>query len=124
MNRQQIRREQRKRDVSYSMTAESIHRVQEEAYKKAREELQAKRKEDIIKSFEMTLCVFMLYLRDSLGFGKKRLEGAMEKIVNIFNDWSAGLFSVSDVLDSIEEETGFKLCFDTDFKDRKIKLKK
>ena len=134
MTRQERRRLERQKNTTYNVSSTQIRQIQQEAFKEAYTEIE-KRQHDLInaKAKESTRDAFllMLYLplwvnRNHLGFGKKRILSYVEKLIEAFNDWEDGLFSLEDIIDTIEEETGFILEVDPDMyeKETKITLKK
>lgn len=111
------------KQTTYNLSQDSIRTIQQQAYEEARREFSKKRKDDLVESFAMTLSIFMLFLRDEYKFGEKRIARAVEKFVELHNDWSAGSFNTDDVIEAIEDETGYKLEFNLDLNNRKINLK-
>lgn len=133
MNRQQRRREKRKeekKDVVYNLTQNNIQAIHVEARKQAFQEFKLKQKElfneyakkAIDESFELSLGIFLLFLRDKHGYGGRRLRRSMEELVEYYNDWSKERFSIKDVVDTIKEETGYSFNFETNLENREIKL--
>ena len=55
----------------------------------------------------LTLGLPIMALRDEFGFGRQRLERFMEKTIEIYEDYQNGLFTLQEVKDTIEAETGF-----------------
>lgn len=51
----------------------------------------------------------LLVLRDEFGFGKKRLERFMDKAVEMLVDVSDERLDYQDMIETIEEETGYKI---------------
>ena len=134
MTRQERRRLEREKNTTYNVSSTQLKQLQEEAFKEAYEQVERKQHNLInAKAKESTRDAFllMLYLplwvnRNHLGFGKKRMLSYVEKLVEAFNDWEDGLFSLTDIIDTIEEETGFILEVEPDMyeKETKITLKK
>ena len=46
----------------------------------------------------------------------------MEELVEYYNDWTKKRFNIKDVLEAVEEETGYKFDFECDVNKREIKL--
>lgn len=50
----------------------------------------------------------IMYLRDELGYGKKRLERFMDYVETMLADIGMERLNFKDMIDVIEEETGYK----------------
>lgn len=91
MNQKKLKRKIMKQEVK--LTNEKVYQIKQEATKQA---------------LTMILPLAMLALRDSEGFGKKRLLRFHDKILEINQDMNDGRLNLADIESVIGAEVGIK----------------
>ena len=130
MNRQELRRKNRKKSKTYTLTSDQIatmtKEIEEKAYNTFNSEfnklVKEQAKECTMQAFQQTFYIPLLVLRN-MGWGKKRLTRFAEELINQYEMYEEKLYSSSDVKDMIRDETGIDIDFVLDFKDQKSKIK-
>lgn len=97
------RKERRKKGVklpakTYTLNELQIQKLKNDAVTTAIEKAQV-----------VVLYNTLLVLRDEYGFGKKRLESFTEQWFELLDGVQEGFLDFKDMIDTIEDETGFKI---------------
>lgn len=102
LSRAEKRRMARERDraqKTYTLTQNQIDQLKKEATLEATK-----------KAFIIILGFPMLALRDQFGFGKKRLNEFMGKMLDIYDAYEEGYITLEDLHETINKETGVKIA--------------
>lgn len=57
-------------------------------------------------SWKVFLILGLFALHDDFGFGKKRLEMFVAKVVDLLDSYDKGYISIDDLYDTLKKETG------------------
>lgn len=98
MNRSEKRRSERlieKKQKVYTLTQAQIDKLKEDATMEATK-----------RAFSIMLGFPLLALRDTFGFGKKRLTLFTDKVFEIYEAYNDDYIDLEDLHRTIEEETG------------------
>ena len=98
MTRAEIRREQKKKTVTYTLTMEQINAIKREAIEEA-----------TLAAMKLLIGLPIMANRDLFGHGKSRLEKLADKIFDLYDSYEKGFISMQDIEDTIFEETGMKI---------------
>lgn len=101
MNRPEKRRQDRllsKQTKTYTLTQAQIDKIKEEATKAATK-----------RAFVIMLGLPLLALRDTFGFGKKRLTRFTDKVFEIYEAYNDDRLNLEDLHKTIENETGVSI---------------
>lgn len=60
----------------------------------------------ITTSWRVTLLLALWALHDDFGFGKKRLEQFIAKVVDLLDSYTRGYVNLDDLYDTLKKETG------------------
>ena len=104
MNRQELRRKNRKKSKTYTLTSDQIatmtKEIEEKAYNTFNSEfnklVKEQAKECTMQAFQQTFYIPLLVLRN-MGWGKKRLTRFAEELINQYEMYEEKLYSSSDV---------------------------
>lgn len=130
MNRQELRRKQRQKNTTYTMTAEQLATIAAEGEKQAyqtmkdglNQQLLEEGKRLTLQAYQQTFFIPLLVLRNE-GWGKVRLKRFAQSMIDQMEMLEEDYFSSKDVQEMIKEETGLDLRFDLDFKNQKSTIK-
>ncbi len=99
MNRKQRRECGVKGHVkTYTLTDAQIQRIKEEAAQKAAK-----------KAFTAMLGLPLITLMDEFGFGKKRLERFMNKLLGEYKCFDEGYITLKEIAGIVKDETGVEI---------------
>ena len=86
----------------YTVTYEQIEGYVKKGYEQG--------KKDAIKTAsEYSMAVPMIILRDTFGFGKKRLLKYHDAFLDMYDSISRGYLNLRDIVQTIKEETGVEI---------------
>lgn len=60
-------------------------------------------------AMQLTIGFSLLALRDEFGFGAKRMDKFIDKVKELVDYYSEDYFSLEDMVDIVEKETGIKV---------------
>ncbi len=63
-------------------------------------------KEAVNQSFTLMMGLPLMALRDEFGFGTERLKRFSDKLLDVYDSFDKGFFTLEDVKKTIYEETG------------------
>ena len=118
MTRQERRRKARKKNTTYTMTAEQLASIAAEGEKQAfrtmrdglNQQLNEEGKRLTLQAFQQTFYIPLLVLRNE-GWGKVRLKRFAEAMVDQMEMFEEDYFNSKDVKEMIKEETGLNFKF-------------
>lgn len=96
--RRQAERETAKKQKTYTLTVAQIEQMKKEATMDATK-----------RAFLMMMGFPLLTLRDKFGFGKKRLNQFMDKMLDLYEAYENDYVDLDDLNNTILEETGVTL---------------
>lgn len=83
---------------TYNLTVEQIEAMKKKAVDEALE-----------MAWELTLCIPTMALHDVFGFGEKRLDRFLEKVLYLYDSFAAGYFTLEDARKMLHEESGYSI---------------
>lgn len=130
MTRQQRRRNKRKKDTTYNLTAAQISSMAAEAENKAynrmknglNQQIKDEGRDLTLQAFQQTFYIPLLVLRNE-GWGKIRLKRFAEAMIEQVEMFEEKYFNSKDVEEMIKDETGIDLKFELDFKNQRSTIK-
>ena len=130
MTRQERRRKARKKNTTYTMTAEQLASIAAEGEKQAfrtmrdglNQQLNEEGKRLTLQAFQQTFYIPLLVLRNE-GWGKVRLKRFAEAMVDQMEMFEEDYFNSKDIKEMIKEETGLTLSFELDHKNKRSTIK-
>lgn len=96
------RREKKGKTPTYNFTMEQIHAMTKQATDKAT-------KEAVKALIELTLGLPVMVMRDKHKWGKKRAGQLVDDIMELYNEYEAGDFTLEDVREVLWEEAGIRI---------------
>lgn len=93
-----LARGEAKKQKVYTLTQAQIDQMKDEVTMQASK-----------RAMLMVMAVPLVALRDTFGFGEKRLERYMEKFITIWECYEADYVSLEDLMTIIETETGLQI---------------
>lgn len=130
MTRQERRRKARKKNTTYTMTAEQLATIAAEGEKQAlrtmqdglNQELKEEGKRLTLQAFQQTFYIPLLILRNE-GWGRKRLKRFADKMVEQIDMFEDKYYTSEDVREMLKKEAGIDIKFKLDFKNQKSNIK-
>lgn len=96
--RRRAEREQRKAQKTYNITQGQLGKIKKQATDEA-----------IEIAFILMLGLPLMALRDKFSFGKIRLERFSDAVLDLYESFYDGYFTLDDIRKTIYEETGVKI---------------
>lgn len=102
MNRKQRRRLGEKGKVkTYNVNAEQLEAIKQQVTDNA-----------VDRMVIVQMYISLMVLRDYEGWGKKRLERFTDRCMDMLDSVDKGYLDYLDMINTIEEETGYKISLD------------
>ena len=96
--RRRLKHNQEGREPVYNVRQSDLEAAKQKAAQKA-----------IDAAFILMLSIPVMVMRDKYGWGKKRLPEFMDYVVDLYDGFNRGYFTLDDLIDVIRKETGVNI---------------